>query len=367
MFGALTIACGSSDGGTDASNNNTSGAGASTSAGNTTGAGATSVAGCNLNTGYPGDELCIAPPDPSEGFQLHYGPPSYDAAEVEPFLLDPGDETTDCFFAKTPNTEKVFTFEYHGRMRPGSHHLIVYAQDTSVADGLDANCNQGADARFFVGSQTLTVDIPLPGAMTAPENVGLAMELGPNTQMALQLHYINTTQERVLREAWVNMMYSDPATVTQIAEPIFFLGGLAMNIAPNTEKIVKGSASAPQELRILGITGHYHAHTVRFSAWHVVGTQRTLILEDYDWHEPHNLQFDSVNQNPLPDPATKQPGGWSGILTVKPGERIDWECHVINDGNVTLTFANEVYTAEMCNLFGFYTPSMGQAWRAFNF
>jgi hypothetical protein len=323
------------------------------------------VTGCNLNSGYPGDELCILPPDPSEGFQLHYGPSAYDEASVKPFLLQPGQETTNCFFMKTPNAATIFTNEFHGRMRPGSHHLIVFAQNTSVADGLAA-CSQGTDMRFLTGSQTPVLDVPLPGSQPAPENEGLAMQIEPQTQVALQLHYINTGTEPVLRESWVNVMYTDPADVKTLMEPIFFIGGFFMNVQPNTEKIIKGSGSAPQDLRIVGATGHYHAHTVRFTAWHVTGGQRNLLFEDYDWHDPANFQFDSVNVNSAPDPATKTPGAWSGILNVKQGDRIEWECHVINDSNVTLNFGNEVYTAEMCNLFGFYAPGMGGPWEAFN-
>jgi hypothetical protein len=184
--------------------------------------------------------------------------------------------------------------------------------------------------------------------------------------VAIQLHYINTGTEPVLREAWVNVVYTDPADVKTLMEPIFFLAGVAMNIAPNTEKIIKGTGYASKDLRVIGATGHFHAHTVRFSAWHVTGGQRNLIVEDYDWHEPSNFQFDSVHMNPAPDPVKKTAGGWSGILNVKQGERIEWECHVINDSNVTLTFSNEVYTGEMCNLFGFYAPSMGGPWSAYN-
>jgi hypothetical protein len=41
---------------------------------------------CGLrNTSYPGDELCILPPDPAIGFQVHYGPASYDSSAIQPF------------------------------------------------------------------------------------------------------------------------------------------------------------------------------------------------------------------------------------------------------------------------------------------
>src|SRR5262245_8767071 len=96
ICGVLMTACGSSD---DPSQNTTMGAAAGATGANTN--------PCNIHSGYAGDELCILPPDPSEGFQLHYGPPSYDAAAVQPYLINPGDEMTDCFFVKSPNPVKV--------------------------------------------------------------------------------------------------------------------------------------------------------------------------------------------------------------------------------------------------------------------
>src|SRR5262245_41281398 len=89
---------------------------------------------CNISTGYPGDELCILPPPEGTGFQLHYGPSSYDQAEINKFLLMPGDERTDCIFVDTPNQTEVFFNEYHGRMRPGSHHMLLYLADADVPD-----------------------------------------------------------------------------------------------------------------------------------------------------------------------------------------------------------------------------------------
>jgi len=52
---------------------------------------------------------------------------------------------------------------------------------------------------------------------------------------------------------------------------------------------------------------------------------------------------------------------------MKPGERVEWECEVDNTTNAALRFENAVYTAEMCNLFGTYAPSMGDAWNCTNF
>jgi hypothetical protein len=51
---------------------------------------------------------------------------------------------------------------------------------------------------------------------------------------------------------------------------------------------------------------------------------------------------------------------------MKPGDKIDWECSVTNDDVASgLHFANEVYTGEMCNMFGLYAPSMGGPWQSY--
>ena len=323
---------------------------------------------CSIRSGYPGDELCILPPDAREGFQLHYGPKSYDdPAEIKKYLLMPGEETTDCVFMKTPNDVEVFHSEYHGRMRPGSHHLLVFTQSAQMgdSDGPQA-CNQGLDTTMILGAQTPTIDIDR-NQDHAPENDGLAQKLPPQAQAVFQLHYLNTSGVPILREAWVNVIYRDPSTVKALSDPIFFLAGLGANIPPFTTKITRGQATAPQDLRLVAATGHYHAHTVRFSAFSVISGERRQIFEDYDWHDPKMFGFDSVQKNSPWNADTRTAGAFSGILNLKAGDRIEWECEVVNDSMVTLRFADAVHTAEMCNMFGYYAPSMGRAWSASNF
>ena len=321
---------------------------------------------CDVASGYRGDEYCIKPPDPASGFQLHYGPKDYsNLDEVNRYLLGPGEETTDCVFVKTGNDTQVFFMEYHGRMRPGSHHMLLYVQDTLVNDSFGPEaCKQGLDTRNIFGAQTLTIDTDKTSV--APENEGMAVELAPKLQGVVQMHFINETSQPILREGWANIVYTDPATVTIHADPIFFLGGLGMNVQPNTNQVIKGTATAPADVRLVVATGHYHAHTVRFSAWKTIGGQRELLMEDYNWHEPSLIRFDSVTNNLLPDAASKKVGGYSGIVSLKAGDTIDWECEVMNDGPVALGFGDAVHTAEMCNVFGVYAPTTGSAWRAVN-
>jgi hypothetical protein len=322
---------------------------------------------CDIHTGFAGDDLCIVPPDPSIGFQLHYGPKNYDdPAEVAKYVLMPGQEVTDCVFMTTPNETDVFHNEYHGRMRPGSHHLLVYTQSMAKppSDG-PADCNQGTDSRNILGAQTPKIDIaPRPDG--PPENVGLAQSLPASQQAMFQMHFINMGDKPILREGWANVVYVDKSKVKQQADPIFFLAGISAAAAPKQTTVNKGKAVAMTDLRLIQATGHYHAHTVRFSAWKTIGGVRELLFEDYNWHEPTMVAFDSVTKNPAPDADAKVPGGYSGDVDLKAGDMIDWECEIVNDSDKPLRFGNEVYTAEMCNMFGIYTPGTGKPWSAAN-
>jgi hypothetical protein len=86
--------------------------------------------------------------------------------------------------------------------------------------------------------------------------------------------------------------------------------------------------------------------------------------------------FTSADKNPVINPTGSTGGAYSGILHMKPGDTIDWECDITNnDVSPTsppqfrasaIRFANAVYTGEMCNLFGMYVPSFGQPWQATN-
>jgi hypothetical protein len=102
-----------------------------------------------------------------------------------------------------------------------------------------------------------------------------------------------------------------------------------------------------------------------------------LILEQFGAldkpYEPFTVEYDSEVQNAPPDEASRTPGAYSGILHLAPGDTIDWECTQTNDGigangetfTTSLQFTEQVFTGEMCNLFGIYAPTTGSSWDAF--
>ena len=80
--------------------------------------------------------------------------------------------------------------------------------------------------------------------------------------------------------------------------------------------------------------------------------EREQIYEDYDWQEPTELSYNSVVTNPVADPVRREAGGSSGILNFEIGDTLEWECEIDNTSDEVLRFRNEVFTGEMCNVFG---------------
>jgi hypothetical protein len=316
----------------------------------------TPVPGCPTNTGYAGDSMCLPKPPASQGFQLVYGPADYKSTDdVAPFVLQPGQETNDCYYEKTPNTSDVYVGGFQFYMRPGSHHMCASVKTTGAKpDGFHTCQIDDVCPGNLGGSQTPKVDLLND---PAPENQGLTRKVPANAQAVINFHVINATAVPILREAWLNYFYMDPSQVRGILGNLFLAGGYAYRLPPGTHQTYQYACSPDRPVRVLGIAGHMHAHTERLSVWHVDASgQPTLIYENFDWQDPLDLRLDSAHTNAPSDRAARKAGGVSGRMEVVPGETIQWECDVNNTSNTLLTFRNEVYTGEMCAVAGVVAP-----------
>ena len=294
---------------------------------------------CGLDTGFSGDEFCILPPDPAEGFQLHIGPTDYDDPDAT-YVLQPGEEATTDFPAISGNETDIFFYYRQYRMRPTAHHMIV------TEGGF------GGLLGRRIATANMSQDFPA-GGVIAPENVGVGSPLAARSNLNVSLHAINATDAPQLREIWVNFWYRDPAEVTQPAEQIFKTGSTSFSIQPHTEAMLGPyTCNVTGEGRMLWIYGHRHANNVRFTASRVRGSQIDIVYEAYHWEEPLLLEYSSVTQNPVPNRELQVEGGWSGVLDLMPGDQIAWECHVINNNDTVLRFSNQTYLGEMCILDG---------------
>ncbi|HEX4335969.1 MAG TPA: hypothetical protein VH062_08655 [Polyangiaceae bacterium] len=310
---------------------------------------------CSKVSGFAGDELCIAPPDPSEGIQLHVGPADYDDADaMAPYIIAPGDENVKCYLAKIPEAG-FYYFNQKNRMRSGSHHMLInLIPDTGQAEGPTDQCDAIGTLGTIPGSQTPSRDFP--DKELAPEDGGLARYLPEGAMASIQLHYVNTGTDPNLREAWVNVYRKDEATVTDRLQSVFMVGDLATNIAPHSDFVTTEEYAPPMTdpVRIFGLTAHSHAHSQSFTVWREHDGQEDMVYQSFNWSEPDSMIYNTVVTNPTPDAVLKRDGGTSGTLMLNPGDKLKWSCDVNNDLDTAIHFANAAHTAEMCLLGGFY-------------
>jgi hypothetical protein len=316
------------------------------------------------------------PPDAVDGFQLHFGPADLDdPASVAPFVLAPGEETVGCAHGQSTSDGEAFFSSYVAALRAGTHHVLVNPALAGARAGAPGDCSDADPGAVVllvqggVGPGGARIEYPSPSAAQAPENRALASRLSPRERLVVQMHSINTTEKPILREAWVNIRFTPPGAAMVPADRFTLYTGLSMSIPPHTRQVVSGICDAPTggDVRVVDVFGHMHSHGRRVSAWHVSplpngSEQRALVYESYDWSALERVSFDSVTQTPVPDPANKQGGGASGLLTLHPGDKIAFECEFDNNESFPLEFAARTDTAEMCGLIGTYAPSTGSTW-----
>ena len=292
---------------------------------------------CGLNTGYAGDEYCILPPPADQGFQLHVGPSNYDSPEAR-YIMQPGTESTDDFRVTSGNDKQIYFYYRQFRMRPGSHHNIV---------SLTSGGGFGMGRRIGT-SNSLAEDSP-KGGLVAPENEGVAIVMDPNVPINVSLHSNNFGDKPSLREVWINFWYKDPNEVTEKVSQMFQSGDMLFAVQPHQDTVLGPyRCNINGDGRMLWFYGHRHANNQRFSAWRIRGGQRDLFYEGLNWEEPIVLEYSSTVMNRVPDRDKGVEGGWSGILDMKAGDVLEWECHVVNKTDGVLRFTNETFTGEMC-------------------
>jgi hypothetical protein len=314
--------------------------------------------GCKINSGFPGDDTCMLPPDPKEGMQIHIGPSDYnDAAQINAYIMHAGEESSECVSFHTPNGEDIYYQTSALSGRAGTHHIIntMYKQQVDDSVGFVACLNE------FSTDPEVVID-SLPGAskaymarpIVAPENMNIGRKIPGKASSQADMHYFNFTESDILREFWMNIYFVPKEQVTTEANQIRGMGGTNWSfspIQPGTDMVYEYSCPIDKDGRITSLLGHYHAHGKRFTAFlNRAGGTREKVFEMYDYQDPRTFQYDSVTTNPaFSDSAA---GAYTGTLMVKAGDTLDWECHIVNDSNVGLTYTNMVKTGEMCNLWG---------------
>jgi hypothetical protein len=285
-----------------------------------------------LHSGYAGDEYCIKPPPADKGFQFHIGPADYKNPGTE-YILQPGEENVISMDGVAGNDQMKYYYWRQYRMRPGSHHVIITS-----------------NGRRLGGTQNLAKDNPDFGEIPK-ESEDVGMPLDAHAPLNANMHYYNFTDKPIIRELWVNFWYKDAAEVKEAAKEIFSPAGVNAAVA-HSHVVVGASCPVTGTGRVLSMYGHRHLNNVRFSVWRTRGSDRQLVLEDYESEHPSVFEFNTLAKNPMPDAAAKTPGAFTGMLDIKDGDTMDFECEIINMTDKNFTGKNEAQDDEMCILVG---------------
>jgi len=331
---------------------------------------------CPVDTGYPGDDLALCGPVNGNGVLFHYGPKDYDDPdEIAKYLLEAGGEDENCIYVQTPNTETIFTGDFHGRMRPGSHHLIVTVvseagPDLVMNEPVPCAQSDAVGSRWLVGSQDPQIDVSAGGSakVDPPQpgdpDYGAATVIPANAILRIDLHYLNPTDEEVLREAWVWMeRVPEEEVEVQIDLLTWFQGSISIPPMSTGVQTSVARCRVPSD-RYLGlVTGHFHENGTRFTVWHEPqGQEPKKIYETFNWEDPGNAAFvDRIDNPVMDDLAVGEWGAESGYLQLKEGDYVNFQCEFDNPGETEVGLGDQGKD-QMCNVFGFYYPTNGDVW-----
>ena len=224
----------------------------------------------------------------------------------------------------------------------GGHHVILYRHTGS--DDPVWPPHECDTAVSFKGWQAVA-QIQRPPAFDWQLPPGVAINFGPREPLLMQTHFVRSgVAKRKKASLTKTMLYPvDPATVTAHAGTLFAHDQTVL-IPPGEHTLVNrcaftGEGSAARELKMIGITGHYHVHGTRFEAYRVLA-DGSLGERLYEW-----TGFDA------PDPRQYD------NLVFHPGEGIEWRCTYQNTGTEPIVFGTDAARQEHCSLFGLYYPT----------
>ncbi|MFN8345885.1 MAG: hypothetical protein U0X91_12810 [Spirosomataceae bacterium] len=225
----------------------------------------------------------LEPPKATEGLQLH----------LEPF------EVTNTYerelFVRKPvgNTTELYINRVQSRMRPGSHHFILYdfkslanlpamgqVRDLRNADG-SSNLLTFLSMQnhiFWAGTQTQEHDYSFPE--------GVALRIPPDYSFDFNSHYVNKTSGKIPGEVYVNLYKLDKSKVKIVANSLN-LANESLNLPAGQRTVATKSFTFSKPTKVLMLTSHNHKLGEKFVI-KIVGGARNgeIVYESTDWEHP---------------------------------------------------------------------------------
>ncbi|HLK37632.1 MAG TPA: hypothetical protein VKU41_12820 [Polyangiaceae bacterium] len=281
-----------------------------------------------------GNDLAV--PASADGFQL--------ATPANAITVQPGQEAFLCYYRTLPNTSAIDVSAFQSWMTPGSsHHFIAYQQTsgTTQPDGTLINCTFGGGTWIYATS--------LPGViveMQMPTGVGLPM--AANTQIMLNMHFINPGSQPVSPVVKMNLLYGKNIKYTAASMTSF---NPTIDIPPATAagpgtQTVTGTCTAPVGSNFFVVTSHTHKHATLAEVNFVSNGVSQNLVHTTDWEHPDARMWPGPN-----------------FLTIQQGDSFTYSCSYENTGTSAVTVGETAANNEMCMAIAYYFPASNASCR----
>lgn len=258
-----------------------------------------------------------------------------------PLTLQPGEETTKCFYFTTQNVDTVAIGKWVSDMTPGSHHMIMFRTLTGSqpADGtIDEAC--GSDDGLSVpvyGTQIPHEEIAFP----IDDGTGkpLAQNIESQSKGFFQMHYYNPSDQPLMTQVSIKG-YALSADLEYTRTDIFATYNNDIRIPPGATNFVVGATCGVVDGKFFQLSTHAHKQAISTR----VAENGSTVFTSNDWEHPGTRAFAGPQFYQFT----------SGTLT--------WECTYNNTGdnaNRTITAGQSARTNEMCMATGYYFPAIG--------
>jgi Copper type II ascorbate-dependent monooxygenase, C-terminal domain len=223
----------------------------------------------------------LAAPKTGEGYQLHL--PAFPVpAQFEREL-----------YVRLPlnNPTEILATGFEVKMRPGSHHFILYNFDKPNSPDMpeigvirDQNL---ANGDFNLTSVT-TSNLPLFQAAAAEFRIdlpaGYAFKVPANASFDANPHYFNKTDATRFGEVYANIYTKPAAEITTLCNVVYNQPE-ALSVKPNTTTVLKHDYIVKKETHYVMLTSHYHKRGKKFEIQIIGGPrdgEQIYYSEDYE-------------------------------------------------------------------------------------
>jgi len=244
---------------------------------------------------------------------------------------EPATEIQDCHVFKLDNKRSVEVDRLQVQFAKGSHHVHIYRSSEPEADAV-YDCFQGINWRkwsLVVGAQTTAMDWQLPEGVTVP--------FAPHQQLLVQVHWLNTTNERV--ESTIDLSFHTTEESQEHLGTVFGVNQ-RINIAPHARTRVEHFCPVPAGAKLHALMGHFHSHGNDYKVIERMPDQTTG-AEIYFAKDEPAFEFKTFA------PAREIPRG-AGL---------QYECGFYNYESFPLTWGSDTKTGEHCNMTAYFSPA----------